>query len=55
MIALIGIVILQTQGELTDLVTSNLHDQTTRFAENIEDAISQLSKDLGGACGEPFD
>jgi len=53
LIVLIGVVILQTQGELTALITINLEDQTNRFSESIANSIDQLTKDLGGLAVNP--
>ncbi len=53
LIALTGVVIVQTQGEIRTLVNTNLRDQTERIAEAIDGSLSQLTKDLNGLAVNP--
>ncbi len=53
LMALTGVIILQTQGEITALVNSNLADQSARISDAIGGSISQLAKDLHGLSVNP--
>lgn len=53
LIALTGVVIIQTQGEVTALVDTNLREQTQRIAEAVDGSINQLTKDLNGLAINP--
>ncbi|HKM42421.1 MAG TPA: methyl-accepting chemotaxis protein [Limnochordia bacterium] len=53
MITLIGVVIFQTQNELTALLTTNLNDQTARISESVGGSLDQLTKDLSGLAVNP--
>lgn len=53
LIALTGVVILQTQVELTALVDASLSDQATRISESFNSSLDQLTKDLHGLSVNP--
>lgn len=53
LVVLTGVVIFQTQSEITALVNSSLEDQSARISDAIGGSISQLVKDLGGLSVNP--
>ncbi|MCK9526468.1 MAG: methyl-accepting chemotaxis protein [Limnochordia bacterium] len=53
LIALIGVVVLQTQSELTALVNTNLSEQTNRISDALGSSLNQLTKDLNGLAVNP--
>lgn len=53
LVALTGVIILQTQGEITALINTNLADQSARISDATGGSLSQLAKDLNSLSVNP--